>query len=80
MGNDDQLGFFLLNLAHDCVDTAANNWWSLGWLVWLALGSQRRSLLKTRLAVFLGLWSVLVKQFEQLTCLKWTKNREKTFK
>ena len=66
VGNDNKLGFLLLNQGGDCVGSVAESKGALGWGVFLACGTGFSARLKTSLPVLLGLWPVLVQKTEKL--------------
>ena len=70
MSDDDELGLFLLDEAHNGVDATAHDKWSLARLIGLA-SSTVGGALHEACATLLGrLRSVLVEQLEQLASFK----------
>ena len=66
VGNDNKLGFLLLNQGGDCVGSVTESKGALGWGVFLACSTGFSASLKTSLPVLLGLWPVLVQKTEKL--------------
>lgn len=67
MGNDDQLGFLLLDECGDRVDTLANDEGSLGGGIGFAGSTGLGTGAQTLLLGLLALGAVLVEQLEQLS-------------
>lgn len=67
MRYDDELSFLLLYQLSDSVDTSSDDWLTVSRLVALSISSTLSSLRQSGLLRLLRLWSVLVKQLEQLS-------------